>query len=68
MEYFNALGEFKFGKRDYKKSAAAAENCSVFEHDNDEEEEVADTEKSCYNCLYRRWTIDAFICTKKAVD
>jgi hypothetical protein len=64
MRYFSGSGEFIFGKRDFEKSAAAARDCSLFEHDNDEDEEIADEERSCFNCLYRRWTVESFQCTK----
>lgn len=65
MNYFNDFGLFLFGKRDYEKSAIAAKSCKLFEHDNDEEEEIADTERSCFNCLYRRWTAESFECVRK---
>lgn len=64
MDFFNRSGEFLFGKRDYEKSALLAKNCKLFEHDNDEEEEISDTDRSCYNCLYRRWLASSFECTR----
>jgi len=64
MQYFNRSGEFNFGKSDFLKGAIAAKDCQFFEHDNDEEEEISDTERSCYNCLFRRWTADSFQCVK----
>lgn len=64
MDYFNKSGEFLFGKKDFDKSVSAAEYCRFFEHDNDEEEEISDIERSCYNCLYRKWTAESFICVK----
>lgn len=42
-----------------------AGGCSSFTSDNDEEEFMQDSGKrSCFNCLYRRWTADGFICRK----
>lgn len=40
-------------------------SCEDFEADNDTEECYTDSENACYNCLYRRWTADGFICVKK---
>jgi hypothetical protein len=41
--------------------------CSTFEEDNDEEERMGERqeEKSCFNCLYRRWTQAGFECAYK---
>jgi hypothetical protein len=55
--------EFKGGKQDWKAAARAAEKCSGFQED-DEDELVADESISCYNCRYRRWTVNSFICCK----
>lgn len=42
-----------------------AASCEGFVPDNDEEEFMQDSDKrSCFNCLYRRWTADGFICRK----
>lgn len=38
--------------------------CEKFEQDNDIEECYDDTEKACYNCLYRRWTATGYRCVK----
>ncbi|MCO7121529.1 hypothetical protein NIA71_06115 [Ihubacter massiliensis] len=38
--------------------------CDQFEADNDVEECYEETEHACYNCLFRRWTADGFICVK----
>gem|GEM_PF-752645 len=62
--YFDAAGKFLHGDQDFLASAGCALNCLAFEHDNDEEEEVSDCARSCYNCLYRRWTADSFTCMK----
>lgn len=39
-------------------------SCNDFELDNDLEECLSDTENACYNCLFRRWTAEGYICTK----
>jgi len=38
-------------------------NCQNFRID-DEDELVTDQDRSCYNCRYRRWTINSFVCLK----
>ena len=39
--------------------------CDDFQQDNDIEECYDDTEKACFNCLYRRWTADGFTCVSE---
>lgn len=56
---------FRHGREDYASAARAAEACSVFLEDVDEEL-VADEPRSCYNCRYRRWTADSFQCRGSA--
>ncbi|WHH58822.1 hypothetical protein [Petroclostridium sp. X23] len=56
--------EFAGGKNDWEKAAQVAGNCSNFSAD-DEDEWVADESRSCYNCRYRRWTMQSFICCKR---
>ena len=57
---------FKYGKFEYEKAIQAAQICSFFTLDKDEDEFVTATEiSSCYNCLFRRWTQDSFTCMKK---
>jgi len=59
---------FKYGKRGYNKAIEAAALCKKFELDRDEDELVTSSKKnSCYNCLFRRWCSDSFICMKKGV-
>ncbi len=36
--------------------------CDAFSFDNDVEECSAELEKTCRNCLYRRWTSRGFVC------
>ncbi|HEX3011701.1 MAG TPA: hypothetical protein VHQ70_06630 [Syntrophomonadaceae bacterium] len=55
--------EFSGGKEDWDVAAQLAENCSEFKAD-DEDEIVADEPVSCYNCRFRRWTRDSFVCCK----
>lgn len=55
--------EFSGGKEDWAVVARIAENCREFKVD-DEDEMVADEPISCYNCRFRRWTSDSFICCK----
>lgn len=38
--------------------------CDGFALDNDIEECREGTDPACYNCLYRRWTPDGFVCVK----
>lgn len=56
---------FKYGKNDYIKAIIVAQKCLNFKLDKDEDELVTATEQnSCYNCLYRKWTKDSFLCMK----
>jgi hypothetical protein len=54
-------GEFPGGKEDWAGAAGQAVICRRFSPDV-EEEWVADEERSCYNCRYRRWTAASFVC------
>lgn len=56
---------FSFGKDNFEKAALAAENCSLFRIDCEDELVEDENVKSCYNCIYRRWTSDSFECVKK---
>lgn len=40
--------------------------CESFQPDNDLEECYEENENACYNCLYRRWTADGFLCVNGA--
>jgi hypothetical protein len=55
--------EFKFGKEAWEMASYAAEKCIEFFAD-DEDEHVSDIFRSCYNCRYRRWIRDTFVCLK----
>ena len=52
---------FSGGKESWELAAVVAMACGYFTVDVDEEM-VADEERSCYNCRYRRWTATSFTC------
>lgn len=54
---------FQGGKEDWVGAAQAADKCLSFKLDV-EDEIVADELRSCYNCRYRRWTVESFACYK----
>jgi len=57
---------FIYGKTAYEHAKDFASKCSDFVLDKDEDECVTSTQlPSCYNCLFRRWTNQSFICMKK---
>jgi len=53
--------EFTPGKESWAAAARAALECFRFAEDV-EEELIADDERSCYNCRYRRWSAASFTC------
>jgi hypothetical protein len=53
--------EFIPGKESWAAAACAALDCPRFTPDVDEEM-VADEERSCYNCRFRRWSAVSFTC------
>lgn len=59
----NGEKEFSGGKNNPAQAAFAADACKGFEPD-DEDEMVADEPISCYNCRFRRWTKESFVCCK----
>jgi hypothetical protein len=59
--------EFTGGKDSWCDAAAAAAKCQEFSPDVDEEM-VADEERSCYNCRYRRWSVTSFTCQAPSVN
>ena len=65
MWWVNNRGEktFSGGKNAWALAAEAAGRCPDYSGDS-ENEQVADERLSCYNCRYRRWTADTFICLK----
>ena len=61
----NGKAVFTGGKTAYDEAAAVAQTCPAFAEDC-EEECTAEEARSCYNCRYRRWTKDSFVCMKGA--
>lgn len=61
----NEKGEkvFPLGKEAWQEAVEAARTCTHFSVD-DEDEWVSEEERSCYNCRYRRWTPESFVCLK----
>lgn len=53
--------EFAGGKESWSAAVCAARDCTSFVTDV-EEEMVAEEERSCYNCRYRRWSMSTFTC------
>jgi len=53
--------EFTGGTEDWATAALMADSCDLFIPDV-EEEQVADEPRSCYNCRYRRWSVDSITC------
>lgn len=63
FENINNKQIFKYGKDAYKKAILQAVDCKSFILDKDEDELITSIEQnSCYNCLYRRWTQESFMC------
>lgn len=58
--------ESVWGKQDYARAALMAEKCPDFIID-DEDEQVTEEPRSCYNCRFRRWTVQSFTCTKGSI-
>lgn len=54
---------FLGGQEAYDEVMIIAKVCPHFVADY-EEEWMAEDEISCYNCRYRRWTVDSFMCMK----
>jgi hypothetical protein len=63
FEYKDNKKVFCGGREDWEKAEAAAKSCSFFKEDADEEL-AADAPRTCYNCRYRRWTGESFVCIK----
>ena len=61
----NSRGEkvFAGGMENWELAAETARRCSGFRPD-DEDEQVSDDPISCYDCRYRRWDVDTFLCMK----
>ena len=52
---------FKAGLAQYPRARQAAKLCTRFIPD-DEDEQIDDEPRSCYNCQYRRWMVAGFEC------
>jgi hypothetical protein len=65
----SSLGSLVFtgGFENWRLAAQTARDCFNFVPD-EEDEQISDDPCSCYNCRYRRWTADAFICLKRDSD
>lgn len=55
---------FLGGQEDYNQVITIARGCPNFVADY-EEEWMDEEEVSCYNCRYRRWTAESFMCMKE---
>lgn len=66
MYFKNENGKkvFTHGKEAWEKAHEVATKCNNFKLDV-EYERIADKEQSCYNCRYRKWSADSFICLQK---
>ena len=53
--------EFAQGLEGWTAAAGLASQCRAFDPDV-EEEQVAEEERSCYNCRFRRWSRASFTC------
>jgi len=53
--------ESPLGRDEWSGAAHIAAACGSFFPD-EEDEQVADELRSCYNCRYRRWTATSFSC------
>jgi hypothetical protein len=57
------VAEFTGGTDGWDLAAEAALRCSAFTPD-EEDEQVADEPRSCYNCRYRRWQPHSIVCMR----
>ena len=51
-------------KHEWAGAARRAVECDSF-YPDEEDEQIADEPRSCYNCRYRRWTATSFSCCKE---
>lgn len=66
IKYFRVEGDKRYfihGKNSVENASDAAKICTSFVLDVDEEC-ITDLDRCCYDCLYRRWTRDSFMCVK----
>ncbi|QIZ75428.1 hypothetical protein [Ferrimonas lipolytica] len=52
---------FSGNRDDLQLSRMVAKACESFAED-DEDEQIDDITRSCFNCAYRRWSVDSFHC------
>ncbi|WP_136523419.1 hypothetical protein [Geomonas ferrireducens] len=57
--------EFAHGKEAWSLAEQAALACTCFVPDV-EEEQLAEEDRSCYDCRYRRWSVESFTCLRGA--
>ncbi len=55
--------QYTGGKESWEEVTRIAAGCDDFLLD-DEDELISDEDRSCYNCRFRRWTRDSFICMR----
>ncbi len=61
FEYETERWIFRAGLQQYSEARRVAQLCPRFAPD-DEDEQVDDEPRSCYNCQYRRWMMTSFEC------
>ncbi|MFB2642194.1 hypothetical protein ACE02D_07905 [Shewanella bicestrii] len=61
FEYETERWIFRAGLQQYSEARRVAQLCPRFTPD-DEDEQVDDELRSCYNCQYRRWMMTSFEC------
>ena len=62
IEDTNGQRLFSYGHGNWAVAAKAAAACTSFRADDEDEQCAEEDETSCYNCRYRRWTADSFVC------
>ena len=69
MWYLDGLGQkvFRGGQENWRAAQEAAASCAGFRLD-EEDELCAEELRSCYNCRYRRWTVESFTCMARPAD
>lgn len=65
FEVINGRYVFSYGKDNSEKAEETAGNCPLFRIDCEDELVEDEDVRTCYNCIYRRWTADSFECVRK---
>jgi hypothetical protein len=65
-------GELRFrgsveNREDLLAAAMIAGDCSVYSIDDDDED-YCEGARTCFNCRYRRWLADGFLCVKGLLE